>query len=272
MKLLTFLSDFGLEDEYVASCKGVIKSIANDAEIIDISHSIPSFDVRTGAFVLAAALPNFPAGVHLAVVDPGVGTSRLLLAIHSRRGDILVGPDNSLLIPAAERLGWVEVRKLENKELFNPTISSTFQARDMFAPAAAHLLNGFPFEQVGEVVERSQVVSALWGRPQKIKDKVEVEVISIDKFGSIRFNLDETFFKSLSLPQRFQIVYGVDDQFLTQAPLVSAFGQVDLGEPLFYLDSSGFLALGFNQDSAASRLGVKVGAKGWLQFKEVRNG
>lgn len=272
MKLLTFLSDFGLEDEYVASCKGVIKSIAKGAEIVDISHSIPPFDIRTGAFVLAAALPNFPVGVHLAVVDPGVGTSRLALAIRLKRGDILVGPDNGLLIPASERLGWGEVRKLENKELFNPTISSTFQARDMFAPAAAHLLVGFPFEQVGEALEVSQVTFSPWSKPQKIKDKVEVEVISIDRFGSLRFNLNEAFFKGLDLPQQFEVVYGVGDRVLIQATLVSSFGQVDLNQPLFYLDSSGFLALGFNQGSAALRLGVKVGTKGWLQFKEVKDG
>lgn len=272
MKLLTFLSDFGLEDEYVASCKGVIKSIAREAEVVDISHLIPPFDIRTGAFVLAAALPNFPVSVHLAVVDPGVGTTRLALAIRLERGDILVGPDNGLLVPAAERLGWREVRKLENIELFNPTISSTFQARDVFAPAAAHLLAGFSFEQVGAVLKVNQVVPSPWSKPQKIKDKVEVEIVSIDRFGSIRFNIDESFFQSLSLPQHVQIVYGLAGKVLAQAALVLNFSQVGLGEPLFYFDSSGFLALGFNQDAAALRLGVKVGTKGWLQFKEAKNG
>ncbi|MBN2025493.1 MAG: SAM-dependent chlorinase/fluorinase, partial [Actinobacteria bacterium] len=148
--LITLTSDFGLSEEWVAAVKGVILSINPSAAIVDISHEIPPFDIGKGAFVLAAALPFMPAAVHMAVVDPGVGTRRLAVALVVERGDVLVGPDNGLLLPAAARLGGVrQAYHLDNQDFFRMPVHPTFHARDIFAPVAAHLSLGAGAEEMG---------------------------------------------------------------------------------------------------------------------------
>ena len=141
-RFVTFLSDYGLQDEFVGTCHGVIKRIAPDAEIIDVTHGIPRQAVLQGALVLANTLPYMPVGVHLAVVDPGVGGPRRPLALRDRGGRLFVGPDNGLLIPAAERVGIEDAHELANPAYALETISRTFHGRDLFAPAAAHLAAG----------------------------------------------------------------------------------------------------------------------------------
>ena len=141
---VTFLSDFGLQDDFVGTCHGVIKRIAPEAQIIDVTHGIPRQQVLQGALVLASTLPYMPVGVHLAVVDPGVGSSRRPLALRDREGRYFVGPDNGLLVPAADRAGIESAHELANPEYALETISRTFHGRDLFAPAAAHLARGVP--------------------------------------------------------------------------------------------------------------------------------
>src|SRR5690349_764796 len=146
---ITFLSDFGLKDEFVGTCHGVMKRFAPEAEIIDVTHGIPPQAILQGALVLANTLPYMPVGVHLAVVDPGVGGGRRAVALRDRDGRLFVGPDNGLLLPAAERAGIDEVRELANPEYALESISRTFHGRDLFAPAAAHLANGVALEELG---------------------------------------------------------------------------------------------------------------------------
>ena len=149
--VITFLTDFG--PSAPAVCRGVMFGIAPDANIIDINHQVPRFSIRDGAASLVFALPHMPVGTHVAVVDPGVGTARLPVALKVARGDVLIGPDNGLLIEAAERLGGiVEARAIENRDLWLPVVSSSFHGRDIFAPTAAHVAMGVPFERVGPVV------------------------------------------------------------------------------------------------------------------------
>ena len=144
--LISFLTDFGLRDPSAAIMRGVVLGIVPDARIVDISHEVHKFAIRDGALLLWCALPYLPVGFHVAVVDPGVGTSRRPLAILTGRGDVLIGPDNGLLIPAAERLGGiVEPRELQNPAYRLPVVTSTFHGRDVFAPAAAHLALGASF-------------------------------------------------------------------------------------------------------------------------------
>ena len=146
--VITFLTDFG--PSAPAVCRGVMFGIAPDANIIDINHQVPRYSIRDGAGSLIFALPHMPVGVHVAVVDPGVGTDRLGIAIKVARGDVLIGPDNGLLTGAAELLGGiVEVRSLENRDLMLPVVTSSFHGRDIFSPIAAHLAMGTPFESVG---------------------------------------------------------------------------------------------------------------------------
>src|SRR5580765_4203426 len=152
-----FLTDFGLRDDFVGTCHGVIKTIAPKAEIIDVTHGIPPQAVLQGALVLANTLPYMPVGVHLAVVDPGVGGPRRPLALRDREGRFFVGPDNGLLVPAAERAGIAEACELANPAFALESISRTFHGRDLFAPAAAHLAAGVPLTDLGPPIDAEQL-------------------------------------------------------------------------------------------------------------------
>src|SRR5919197_688129 len=149
-RFVTFLSDFGLEDGFVGTCHGVIKRIAPEVQIIDLTHGIPPQNVLHGALVLAKALEYVPPGVHLAVVDPGVGTARRPLALEDGEGRLYVGPDNGLLVPAAEAGGGIAAaHELANPRYALSRVSRTFHGRDLFAPAAAHLALRVPVAQLG---------------------------------------------------------------------------------------------------------------------------
>src|SRR5918999_3179920 len=140
--VIGFLTDFGL-DGAAAACRGVMLSICPDAQIVDICHTVRKYAIRDGAFILRATLPYLPVGAHVGVVDPGVGTERRPIAVQAERGDVLVGPDNGLMLPAAETLGGVrQAHELTNREHWLPAVSSTFHGRDVFAPVAAHLAAG----------------------------------------------------------------------------------------------------------------------------------
>src|SRR3990170_41153 len=140
--LISFLSDFGTGST-PAVCRGVMWSIAPDARLLDLTHDVRQFAVRDGAFLLSRAVGYLPVGVHLAVVDPGVGTTRRPVVVRTERGDLLVGPDNGLLLPAARELGGpVDAWEITNRDLWLPNVSSTFHGRDLFAPVAAHLAGG----------------------------------------------------------------------------------------------------------------------------------
>src|SRR5919202_1800754 len=158
---VTFLSDYGLQDEFVGTCHGVIKRIAPDVQIIDLTHGIPPQNVLHGALVLAKSLEYVPPGVHLAVVDPGVGTARRPLALEDAEGRLYVGPDNGLLVPAAEAGGGIAaVHELANPRYALDRVSRTFHGRDLFAPAAAHLALGVPVAELDLPIGRRPAVVA----------------------------------------------------------------------------------------------------------------
>lgn len=188
--IITFLSDFGDMDGWVASCKGQIFSIAPHAKILDVSHSIPSFDLKKGALVLASTLPFLPIGIHLAIVDPGVGGSRRGIVVKVERGDYLVGPDNKILGPAIKRLGGaVQAVEIKNKEYFRSDVCQTFYARDIFSPVAAALLLGTGIEELGPEIDTHEIQDNPWPEPKITKNRIVGEVIDIDKFGTIRSNI-----------------------------------------------------------------------------------
>ncbi|HUH20734.1 MAG TPA: SAM-dependent chlorinase/fluorinase, partial [Gaiellaceae bacterium] len=157
--VITFLSDFGLQDDFVGTCHGVMKRIAPEAEIIDITHGVPPQQVLQGALILRNTLPYMPEGVHLAVIDPGVGSHRRPLAVRSGDGRILVGPDNGLLLPSADALGGVfEAHELANPAYALDSVSRTFHGRDLFAPAAAHLALGVELAELGPPIDPQALV------------------------------------------------------------------------------------------------------------------
>src|SRR5438105_15898390 len=151
---ITFLTDFGLEDDFVGTCHGVMKRIAPEVQIIDLTHGVRPGRIQQGALVLANALPYMPAGVHLAVVDPGVGGGRRPLALRDAEGRLYVGPDNGLLLPAADRFGGVAAaHELASPEYALESVSRTFHGRDLFSPAAAHLANGVDLGALGPPID-----------------------------------------------------------------------------------------------------------------------
>lgn len=239
--------------------KGVILSINPGARILDISHDIPPFDIGKGAFVLAAALPHIPVGVHLAVVDPGVGTRRLAVALACARGDFLVGPDNGLLMPAAQRLGGVTgAYFLEDSDFFRHPVHPTFHARDIFAPVVAHLSLGVHPSEIGVSMDAGDLVPAPWDRAKEGEAAVYATVIDIDRFGSLRLNAYPEQVRALGWRLGDVVRLGIGDEEIT-ASLVSTFGDVEAGGILLFEDSSGVMAVGVSGGSLAARTGSRPG-------------
>jgi S-adenosylmethionine hydrolase len=264
--LITFLTDFG-PDAAAAICRGVMLSIAPDVQIVDISHSVRKYAIRDGAFLLWISLPWMPIGVHVAVVDPGVGTARRPIGIRTGRGDVLVGPDNGLLAPAAERLGGIgEVRLLANRDWMLPRPSSTFHGRDIFAPMAARIAAGGPFESVGPVVETSSIEALAFPEPVVHDGELETSIMYIDSFGNLRLAGEPDDLAAAVGPlepgrlfeAEFAAAAGVPAT-IERLPWARTFGEIAPGSPLLYEDSFGRLAYADNQGDVAGRLGARVG-------------
>jgi S-adenosylmethionine hydrolase len=254
---LTFLTDFGAVATAPAVCRGVIRDIAPDAVINDLSHAVTPFDIREGAFLLAMALPYQPVGVHLVVVDPGVGTPRRPIGIRTGRGDVLIGPDKGVLIPAAEALGGVaEVRALENQVLWLPTVSTTFHGRDIFSPVAAHVAAGTPLDEIGPEVDG--LVDLTLPTARRDGDALETAVLFIDTFGNCRLAGSTSDLGSVEPGQRFTITH---DRHRATLPWYPTFGAAAPGDPLLYEDADyAGLGLAVNQGSAAKRFGLALDA------------
>jgi S-adenosylmethionine hydrolase len=230
--------------------------IAPGLRIVDLSHGIPPFEVRAGAWVLASALPYTPVGVHVAVVDPGVGTSRLPIVLRCDRGDLLVGPDNGLLLPAGERLGGVaEARRISNPELMRHPVSSTFHGRDIFAPVGAHLAAGLPLEDVGPRLDIARLAGLPWRRPEYEEARATGEVALLDSFGNVRTNI-ETARWPVESDRRLRVRIPAGERIVRAA---RTFGEVAPGELFAFDDSSGYACLGVNLGSAGAELGVRPG-------------
>jgi S-adenosylmethionine hydrolase len=261
--IITFTTDFG--PSAPAVCRAVMLRFCPDATILDISHQVPRYSIRDGAATLVFALPWMPVGVHVAVVDPGVGTERLAIALRTARGDVLVGPDNGLLIAAGEALGGiVEARSLLNRELMLPDISNSFHGRDIFAPMAGHLAAGVPYEQVGPTVPIESLVRLREVRPVVRDGALETAIVHVLIYGNLTF---------AGTPADLEAAVGPltpGRPLLVEFPAHGApaveerttwgrtFGDVALGASVLYADSEGNLALADNQGDAARRLGVSL--------------
>jgi S-adenosylmethionine hydrolase len=267
--VVSLLTDFGLRDPSAAICRGVVLDIVPGAQVIDISHEVRKFAIRDGALLLWCALPYLPIGFHVGVVDPGVGTDRRPIAIRVGRGDILIGPDNGLLLPATERLGGiVEVRELAEPAYRLPTVSASFHGRDVFAPAAAHLARGVPFDTVGPVVEPSTLLRPSWPVPRPTAAGLETVVLYRDTFGNAKFGALATdlvaAIGTLAPGDPLVVTFGGGSsgpsrQGPERAEAVTwqlTFGAVAPGAAVLYEDSYGRVCLADNQGDAVSRLGL----------------
>ncbi|MEO5874642.1 MAG: SAM-dependent chlorinase/fluorinase [Streptosporangiaceae bacterium] len=248
---ISLTTDFGAA--YTGICAGVVARIAPGAQVLVLSDEVSKYAVIEGAMLLGQALPYFPVGVHVAVVDPGVGTARRPVVVRTGRGDMLVGPDNGLLAPVAERLGGAaEVRVLANEE-FRLGASSTFHGRDVFAPAAAHLANGVELAAFGPVVELTGLALPT---PVIGAGELMASVLYPDDFGSLVLSARPEDLEAAlgEVPPGTEVeIAGIRVRYEV------TFGAVALGEPLLFPDSSGWLALGINQGSAVGRFGLGVG-------------
>jgi S-adenosylmethionine hydrolase len=262
--LISFLTDFGPESA-PAVCRGVMWSIAPDARILDLTHTVRKFAIRDGAFLLSRMVGYLEVGVHVAVVDPGVGTSRRPVAIRTERGDILVGPDNGLLIPAARVLGGVAAaHEITASDLFLARVSSTFHGRDIFSPVGAHLANGVPLERVGPAVDPGTLVDLTLPEARVSDGVLETAVLVIDSFGNARLagqpeDLARSAGGELRAGRRFRVRGGSIPDGGAEIPWHAAFGEVAAGEPLLYEDADyGGLGISVNQASAAEMFGLAI--------------
>ena len=177
MTVITFLTDFGLQDDFVGTCHGVMARIAPDARVIDVTHGIPPQAILQGAIVLQNTTPYMPVGVHLAVIDPGVGGDRRAVAVRTADGRTFVGPDNGLLMLAADALGIEAAHELTDVRFRLPNVSRTFHARDVFAPAAAYLAAGVAISELGPPVDPVDLVRVVMPVPEVRKSQVSATVI-----------------------------------------------------------------------------------------------
>ena len=255
VSIVTLTTDFGTQDAFVGTMKGVILSRCPEAQLVDLTHEVPPQAIRVGALRLASAVPYFPEGsVHLAVVDPGVGGTRRPVAVEAG-GQRFVGPDNGVLSLAASRSipGWRAVELSSPEQRLVP-VSNTFHGRDIFAPVAAHLATGMDLAAVGAPVDPHTLV--LLPEPVcVVTDRnVEVEVLTIDRFGNVQLALPAD-----QMPWQSGDVVVVTATARRTVRLGATFGDVPTGELVAYVDSAGFLALAVNGGRAVDLLGLAAG-------------
>ena len=254
--IVTLLTDYGREDEFVGVCHGVIRSIHPEAQIVDVTHGIERYAVRQGALVLRNTLPYLPPGVHIAVVDPQVGTERRALALRTGDGRLLVGPDNGLLSLAWERAGGVElaVDVTRSPHRLEP-VSATFHGRDLFAPVAAHLAAGAELAEAGDRLDPELLVRVELPQPQRQDDALLGHVLCVDRFGNGALNVghDDLAGTGMKLGTRVELEVAGERYLGTHA---GTFADVAAGELLVYEDAYRTLAVAINRGDAAAALGL----------------
>ncbi len=251
-RIITLITDFGYVDAYVASMKGVILGIAPDANIVDITHDIEPQSILQASIVLATCTDYFPPGtIHVAVVDPGVGTDRALLAVKAR-GQVFLAPDNGLLGFMLDKCDECEIRKMENRELFLPRISATFHGRDILAPVAAHLAAGVPFEEVGGITD--QYRKNAFPYPTIKGGVLRGQIVYRDHFGNLMTNITADDLKEFD-PDKVEICTG----YSRIKGLSKAYSDVEKGELLCLFGSAGYLEIALREGSAADKLRFPIG-------------
>lgn len=265
--IITFLSDFGRDDIFVGVCHGVMAARAPHGRIVDLSHEVDRGEVAHGAALLARAVAYFPPSVHLAVVDPGVGTERRGIAVATDRGDVLVGPDNGLLMDAADEVGGVRAAyELVDSEHRLASVSATFHGRDVFSPAAADLAAGIDITQLGPSVTDPVRLDEPTATVKD--DRLVAEIVLVDRFGNLQLAASPDTARAIGLRP------GVDTrvdagQTTAPAPFVATFGDLGEGRLGLYEDSDGRLALAVTGGSAALRLGLARGDRVTLRPRQA---
>jgi S-adenosylmethionine hydrolase len=259
---ITFLSDYGLRDEFVGVVHSVIRSIAPHVAVIDLTHEIPAYDVRAGSLTLGRAAQYLCAGVVLAVVDPGVGTQRRGVAIEVGDGQsYLVGPDNGLLASAVAMSGGATAAvELANPDYQLPAPGPTFAGRDVFAPGAAHLCNGVPLRELGPAIDPVSLLPGLLPLTREDGDAVVAEVLWVDRFGNCQLNVDPD--EVAAMGPYVQMRWGND---VRTAQRQTTYEGIEAGQVGLVVDSYGMLSVCLGKRSASAELRLPVGTEVTLQ-------
>lgn len=257
--IVCFVSDFGLEDTWVGVCHAVIHRACPLARVVDLGHQIPAYDIKKGAAVAAAGVYQLPEAIHLVVVDPGVGGGRKDLCLTTVVGTRLVGPDNGVLMLAAERAGGVdEAYALDPSKIDFRAPLRTFHARDVLAPAAAALACGVEPSSLGNPVDPATLVPPPFEPTVSDGEYVIAPVLEWDRFGSLRLRIAAEELSRRGLEsERLEIGFG---HLALEVPFAGTFADVEEGEPVALVDSSGWLTLAIRMGSAAERYGIEPGA------------
>lgn len=254
--IVSLLTDYGHEDEFVGVCHGVIRGIAPDVPIVDLTHGIPRHDVRRAAIVLRGAMPYLPPGVHVAIVDPQVGTERRAIAARCVDGRLLVGPDNGVLSLAWETAGgMVEAVDVSRSPHRLEPVSASFHGRDLFAPVAAHLAAGAELLDAGDPIDTAELATIELPRPQRDGDALVAHVLLVDHFGNLTLDVTHADLAgtAVTLGRRLEVEAGGERR---AAVFAHTFADVGEGELLVYEDANRSLALAVNRGDAAAELGL----------------
>ncbi|MFM7047893.1 MAG: S-adenosyl-l-methionine hydroxide adenosyltransferase family protein [Actinomycetota bacterium] len=257
---ISFLSDYGTRDEFVGIVKGVIADLAPHAKVIDLTHEIPPFDVRAGSLALARCISYVPSGIVLAVVDPGVGTARrgVALSVGGGRG-VLIGPDNGLLSMGTALAGGADAAVVLNNPRFHlEAPGTTFAGRDIFAPVAAHLCNGVPFDELGEAIDPNLLLPGVVPLPRNEGDEVVAEVTWVDRYGNCQLNVGPDEVSSLGDRVSVVLTSPTGERTTRAAGIVNNFAEIGGGIGLV-VDSFGMLAICIDRGSAADELSIAAG-------------
>jgi hypothetical protein len=255
---ITFLSDFGLKDDFVGTCHGVMKRIAPEAQIIDITHGIPPQAVLQGALVLANTVGFMPVGVHLAIVDPGVGGPRRPIVLRDAEDRTYVGPDNGLLLPAASRTGIAAAHELANPDYALETISRTFHGRDLFSPAAAHLARGVALDELGPPVDPEGLVRLDLPELVITDGGIVATLLYVDSFGNIALNLTRDDVEGLGIAAGARVELELSGERY-YAVMARTFADARPGDVILYEDSYKNMSLAISRGSAARMLHAAPG-------------
>ncbi|NWG11803.1 S-adenosyl-l-methionine hydroxide adenosyltransferase family protein [Candidatus Bathyarchaeota archaeon] len=254
--IITLTTDFGLRDPYVAEMKAVILGISPKATIVDISHEIEKFNIRMGTFILASASPYFPEGtIHVAVVDPSVGTRRRPILLQTKHA-FYVGPDNGVLVLAAENQDICHIYKITNQKFMLPKISGTFHGRDIFAPTAAHLANGIAPEEFGPEIRK--ISTPDFAKVVRKENLLVGEVMHIDNFGNIITNFSEKDLQKMKTKHEINVKL---KNTRLKLRLCKAYAEVEPRQPIAVIGSHNFFEISLNQRSAADFFKIESGNK-----------
>jgi S-adenosylmethionine hydrolase len=257
--IVTLTSDFGVDNEGPGVMAATVLGTCPHASVVHLSHGVTPFSVMEGAREMECVI-TIPKGIHVCVVDPGVGSDRKGVVLSISSIGYLVGPDNGVLLPAAKRAGGnVEAREIANNGLLRTPLSSTFQGRDMFASIAGHLADGLPFSEIGPLLRLGDLKPAPYDDAHFENGRLRALVIHVNRFGNCMLNILEEELRTDSAMTRYQLVVG--PTCVEGVPQASTFSNVEMGTPLLYPDSYGRIAIALNQGNLAEALGLKLGSE-----------